>query len=741
MREFTRALVRSFDPDTEWVWLVSPNVPVPLSLRASVEEAGAARQRWTPISHEPRRGHEGMPIDASGWTRTSPGEVDVLVVASPFEGFQTSMTMAPSERPHWARRLVSVVYDLIPLRHPALYLAPHPAFYAWYRRQLDVLRASDALLCISHAVALDVTTLLGVEPERVHVVGSAPFGGVETGEVRGDRAPDDASRTLLYVYHQDYRKRPEVLVDAAAIAMREDDRLRVHLVTNEEEAPRIRRYGERAGIPSDRLRVEHGLSDQELVRAYASAWCTVIPSLDEGYGLPAVESVMCGAPVLASDVGGLPEALGTPEALFRPGDVGDLVGLLRQLTAVSGWREQLFERQRQHVQRQSWDQVGRRSADAIGAALGTPSVTESGRPTLALRLPRLEPDGRWGADRAHGLRSYLGELACVLDARFDLELQAPGWESDGIVGTLLRTELGAGHPDPVCTLHELVLAPDALHGEVPAVLTSSGRRVVELHAQDVDVARLLAEVAAAVAGPVDQDAVLRLGTRLRPLTTDLLTVVAGSDDVLVHDGALARWVAASGAVLRDQEVVSEPYPAWLYLDDGPAPRLDRLVVLVEPNPRPDRGPLVARLAAQACTDIDGVLRLVGGGRAPGAVTTLAGRRVWVRPLPDARVLRELAQRSLCVVVVDDEGPTVEFVDDADLDRRCVVVRSDQPLLVGELVDALCAAIRTPRDVGDAPHAASDASQVHERYDAVRARWSTLLATYERLAARASVGSS
>lgn len=104
-----------------------------------------------------------------------------------------------------------------------------------------------------------------------------------------------------------------------------------------------------------------GISNQELVEEYARAEIAIVPSLYEGFGLPAAEAMACGVPLICSDGGALPEVVGDGARLVAAGSVDALVDALRELIGNAVLREHLGERGREHILRQlSWDCVGKK---------------------------------------------------------------------------------------------------------------------------------------------------------------------------------------------------------------------------------------------------------------------------------------------------------------------------------------------------------------------------------------------
>ncbi len=111
----------------------------------------------------------------------------------------------------------------------------------------------------------------------------------------------------------------------------------------------------------DVVQFKSGISNQELVEEYARAEIAVVPSLYEGFGLPAAEAMACGVPLICSDGGALPEVVGDGARLVAAGNVESLVDALRELIGNAELRVQLGERGREHILQQlSWDCVGKK---------------------------------------------------------------------------------------------------------------------------------------------------------------------------------------------------------------------------------------------------------------------------------------------------------------------------------------------------------------------------------------------
>ena len=97
------------------------------------------------------------------------------------------------------------------------------------------------------------------------------------------------------------------------------------------------------------------IDDDELARLYNICRAFVFPSFYEGFGLPALEAMQCGAPVIASNATSIPEVVGSAAALFDPNSVDDIVDKLQRVLTDDVFRADLIARQLQQARRFSWD--------------------------------------------------------------------------------------------------------------------------------------------------------------------------------------------------------------------------------------------------------------------------------------------------------------------------------------------------------------------------------------------------
>jgi glycosyltransferase involved in cell wall biosynthesis len=208
------------------------------------------------------------------------------------------------------------VHDLAPTRHPEL-LPPGRGRWYWSRWVPFTARFADHLLVPSASTKRDLVALAGVPEARVSVVPwGVPLESVDAGSPDGVRAAHGlVDPFLLYVGTIDRRKDYATLLGALA---RLDPAVSLVVVgtviAGRTDFPEtIRRLGlER------RVRVLGYVPDGDLAALYRAAAVFVYPSFYEGFGLPVLEAMACGAPVITYRAASLPEVTGDAARLLDP---------------------------------------------------------------------------------------------------------------------------------------------------------------------------------------------------------------------------------------------------------------------------------------------------------------------------------------------------------------------------------------------------------------------------------------
>jgi glycosyltransferase involved in cell wall biosynthesis len=255
------------------------------------------------------------------------------------------------------------VHDLIADDFPELTLPSRRARTFWHAKQRLAIRLARRLFTVSETARAAISARLRVPPEKLAVVPEAadpvfsprPRPDIERAAAAIGLRPNE--RYLLFAGGISPHKDVETLVEAFARLPRQD--LRLVLVGALDDT-----YLSAAASITERI-AEHGLgaavllpgfvSDETLACLYSGAAAVVLPSLDEGFGLPAVEAAACAAPVVLSDIPAHRETLGNEALFFPPRDVSRLAEELHQVLGSEMLRRSLAERGHRHVARYTWD--------------------------------------------------------------------------------------------------------------------------------------------------------------------------------------------------------------------------------------------------------------------------------------------------------------------------------------------------------------------------------------------------
>ncbi len=242
---------------------------------------------------------------------------------------------------------VVTIFDLVSLLFPEL-ASPSAKLYG-NRAQRRMSRLADRVICISNDTANDVEMRFGVPASRIRVT---PL-GVDEIFFQPPRLPALVSEPyVLFVGSEQPRKNLERL----ELAM---DLLRARgyphlLVTAGADA-----WG-RVDIGASFLRRLGNVPDEQLVSLYAHSSCLAIPSLHEGFGLPAMEAMAAGTAVVAANVAALPDTTGGAAVLVDPLDPGDIAdGLERAITE----RDRFVELGRRRVAAFTWERTAAMTVD------------------------------------------------------------------------------------------------------------------------------------------------------------------------------------------------------------------------------------------------------------------------------------------------------------------------------------------------------------------------------------------
>ena len=267
-------------------------------------------------------------------------------------------------------RLLVTVHDLIALRRPEWFLPGHARYYRWAATR--GVRRAVRIVADSQHTARDLEELLAVPADRVDVVPlgvSARFSPRTRDEqAQARRALGLPERFLLFVGTHEPRKNLGRLVRAWESVSGEI----------EEDLVLAGRRGWRCeGLLDQCARSPHAarihlpghVAEEQLPALLSSATAFVWPSLYEGFGLPPLEAMACGTPVITADSSSLPEVMGDAALLVAPRDIEALAEALRRVCLQAALHEALREQGLARAAQFTWENTARLTLDSYARAL------------------------------------------------------------------------------------------------------------------------------------------------------------------------------------------------------------------------------------------------------------------------------------------------------------------------------------------------------------------------------------
>jgi glycosyltransferase involved in cell wall biosynthesis len=232
-------------------------------------------------------------------------------------------------------------------------------WYGFVRMQARVARRvaeSGSLITVSESSKRDICRDFRVPPGQVHII---PL-GVDTRVFRPRQAPRVPGRIIAVASADSAIKGVGTLLRAVGKLTTDRD---AHLVIVGKPTPATERLAAQLSL-TDRITFTHGLNDEAFSALLASAEIAVVPSLYEGFSLPACEHMASGTPLVASRTGALPEVTGDAAVLVTPGEDEELAAVLRRLHDSPAERDALAARALNRVrERFAWPAVAQATVE------------------------------------------------------------------------------------------------------------------------------------------------------------------------------------------------------------------------------------------------------------------------------------------------------------------------------------------------------------------------------------------
>ena len=252
-------------------------------------------------------------------------------------------------------KVLLTLHDVIADHHPSLIFPNAKSKYLWKLKQRIAIKQADMVATVSEYSKQEIVKYFRLPESKIRLISEAArpvfkvlptnngfLSTLEKYDLHLDK------RFLLYVGGISPHKNLNTLIDAfkqiADTGI--DDELKLVLVGDYKDDPFFSAYPTLKAKVSD-LKLEDKviftgfITDEDLAYLYNAATLLVFPSLEEGFGLPAIEAMSCGTPVAASKTGSLPEVLGSVGRYFDPMNSKEMAAVIRSVLDDESTRQQM----------------------------------------------------------------------------------------------------------------------------------------------------------------------------------------------------------------------------------------------------------------------------------------------------------------------------------------------------------------------------------------------------------------
>lgn len=314
-------------------------------------------------------------------------EPDVLLVASMFEGWGNELPSMFSSLPAHITRAV-IAHDLIPYLDQKDQLSAH-RIRAGHLRQMAEFKQAHRYLANSERTRQDLITHLQLKPETIRNISVAVSGKFQ------QMAVNEADKQALL---ERFGITRPFLLCKGALEPHKDLGRAIDAYSRLERGIRAghqfvivcptlpglektrRRLLQDHNLDDNEIIFTDRVSDEELVRLYNLCKAFVFPSVHEGFGLPLLEAMSCGAPTITSNAASLPEVIGWEEALFDPMSVESIQSKLSRVLTDEVFRKALAAHALRQSKQFDWNVTARKALEFM------PAITQEHSP------PRLHRD-------------------------------------------------------------------------------------------------------------------------------------------------------------------------------------------------------------------------------------------------------------------------------------------------------------------------------------------------------------
>lgn len=311
-----------------------------------------------------------------------------------------------------------MVYDLIPLIMKDVY------YNKWSKKQksdydfkISKIKKIDKIFTDSSCSKNDIVNILGINEDRIEVI----YASIKEELFKHDMgSKSDLNKFSIkndYIFTltgNDPRKNNKGIIEAFSLVSKRNQNIDLVIagIKGEKEQQSLKEYADKFEV-FDKVKILGYVTDEELVNLYNKAQVFVFISLYEGFGLPVLEAMKCGAPVIVSNTSSLPEVVGEAGIIIDLKNENDLAESILKVVENEELREKLSTLSLKQADKFSWDFVAAKTFNHLKLSYNSVKMI-NGKPELAFLSP-LNP-------QKSGISDYCEQLLPYLNKYFDISL-------------------------------------------------------------------------------------------------------------------------------------------------------------------------------------------------------------------------------------------------------------------------------------------------------------------------------
>ena len=257
-----------------------------------------------------------------------------------------------------SRKLVITIHDVAFLTYPQSFSKFFRFYYRWLMPK--VIKRADRIITISEASKKEIIKYYPQASEKIGVV----YLGLDARyTVKKDI---EKEKIILYVGSLNERKNFSAVIRAFELLERDDYRLFIvgNFSGNFSISEQNRKLLERAK-KNPMIEFKSDVNDSKLIRFYNQAKIFLFPSFYEGFGLPPLEAMACGTPVIVSYLSSMPEVCGDAALYADPYDINDISKKMQMLLEDKLLQKEMAERGLEYVKRFTWEKAAKKHMEVF----------------------------------------------------------------------------------------------------------------------------------------------------------------------------------------------------------------------------------------------------------------------------------------------------------------------------------------------------------------------------------------